>query len=242
MAGLGKKTWNALDVLTAADMNGYLMDQSVMKFASSTARSSALGTGVSAGMVSFRSDGTAWEGYNGSAWGALVDTSTFVSATGTATLTNKTLTSPIITGGTATTPALVSPVFSKTAAETWTTSGTFAGYTFYADTSGAIQYLWTGNATANGAVNIAWSAGTSLNTYLATGQSVTVTLIIPNGATPYYPTSIQIDGTTSGVTTRWAGGTAPTSGNANSKDSYTFTVFKAGSATWEVFASQTKFA
>jgi hypothetical protein len=91
MAGLGKKTWNALDVLTAADVNGYLMDQTVMKFASSTARSSALGTSISAGMVSYRTDGTVWEGYNGSTWGALVDTSTFLTASGTATLTNKSI-------------------------------------------------------------------------------------------------------------------------------------------------------
>jgi hypothetical protein len=99
MAGLGKKTWNALDVLTAADVNGYLMDQTVMKFASSTARSSALGTGVSAGMVSFRTDGTAWEGYNGSTWGPLVsiDTSSFITASSTATLTNKSIDSGQIT-------------------------------------------------------------------------------------------------------------------------------------------------
>lgn len=97
MAGLGKKTWNALDVLTAADMNGYLMDQAVMKFADATARSSALGTGVSAGMVSFRSDGTVWEGYNGTSWGSLVDTSTFLTASSTATLTNKSIDSGQIT-------------------------------------------------------------------------------------------------------------------------------------------------
>lgn len=97
MAGLGKKTWSPLDVLTAADMNGYLMDQSVMKFASDAARSSALGTGVSAGMVSFRSDGTVWEGYNGTSWGALVNTSTFITASSTATLTNKSIDSSQIT-------------------------------------------------------------------------------------------------------------------------------------------------
>jgi len=74
MAGLGKKTFAALDVLTAAQVNGYLMDQSVMVFAGTAARSSALGTGVSAGMVSYRADGTAWEGYNGTSWGALVTT------------------------------------------------------------------------------------------------------------------------------------------------------------------------
>jgi hypothetical protein len=50
------------------------MDQTVMKFASATARSSAIGTALSSGMVSFRSDGTAWEGYNGTSWGPLVTT------------------------------------------------------------------------------------------------------------------------------------------------------------------------
>ena len=38
MAGLGKKTFEANEVLTAADVNGYLMDQSVMKFATTSSR------------------------------------------------------------------------------------------------------------------------------------------------------------------------------------------------------------
>jgi hypothetical protein len=91
MPGLGRRVFTATEVLTAANVNGYLMDQAVMVFASSAARSSAIGTAVSAGMVSFRSDGTAWEGYNGSAWQALVDTATFLTASGTATLTNKSI-------------------------------------------------------------------------------------------------------------------------------------------------------
>jgi hypothetical protein len=93
MAGLGKKTWNALDVLTAADVNGYLMEQTVMRFAGTAARSSALGTGVASGMVSYRTDGTVWEGYNGTSWGPLVsiDTSSFITASSTATLTNKSI-------------------------------------------------------------------------------------------------------------------------------------------------------
>lgn len=225
MAGLGKKTWNPLDVLTAADMNGYLMDQSVMKFASSTARSSALGTGVSAGMVSFRADGTAWEGYNGSAWGPLVDTSTFITASSTATLTNKTLSSPIFAGASLENATLV---------------GTgFAGYTFDVTTNGAVQYI-TANATANGTVNFRSTSGVSLNTLMATNQSITVVLAITNGATPYYPTAYQIDG--SAVTPKWSGGTAPTGGNANSIDIYTFTIIKTGSATFTLLAAQTKFA
>lgn len=68
MAGLGRKDFAAGDVLSAADVDGYLMDQAVMKFASDAARSAAIGTAVSAGMVSYRTDGTALELYNGSAW------------------------------------------------------------------------------------------------------------------------------------------------------------------------------
>lgn len=91
MPGLGRRTFTALEVLTAANVNGYLMDQSVMVFAGTAARSSALGTAASAGMVSYRSDGTVWEGYNGSTWGPLVNTATFITASSTATLTNKSI-------------------------------------------------------------------------------------------------------------------------------------------------------
>ena len=90
MAGLGRKTFTAGEVLTAANVNGYLMDQSVMVFAGTAARSSAIAT-ASAGMVSFRTDGSVWEGYNGASWGALVDTSSLLTASSTATLTNKSI-------------------------------------------------------------------------------------------------------------------------------------------------------
>lgn len=76
MAGLGRKVFTAGDVLSAADVDGYLMDQTVMKFASAAARSSVIGTAVSAGMVSYRSDGTVLEYYNGSAWTAVAPSTT----------------------------------------------------------------------------------------------------------------------------------------------------------------------
>jgi hypothetical protein len=66
--------------------------------------------------------------------------------------------------------------------------------------------------------------------------------MVRQGTTAYYPTSVQVNGTTSGVTTRWQGGTAPTSGNASSTDMYTFTAVKTASATFDVFAAQTRFA
>lgn len=66
MAGLGRKEWSPGDVLTAADVNGYLMDQSVMVFAGTAARASAIPT-PSAGMVAY-STATSLQVYDGSAW------------------------------------------------------------------------------------------------------------------------------------------------------------------------------
>jgi hypothetical protein len=68
MAGLGKKTFAVEEILASADVNGYLMDQSVMRFANSTVRGTAIGTAVSEGMVSYLDDSNAIEVYNGAAW------------------------------------------------------------------------------------------------------------------------------------------------------------------------------
>jgi hypothetical protein len=55
MAGLGRKVFTAGEVLTAANVQDYLQDQAVMVFASSAARSSAIGTATE-GMVTYLSD------------------------------------------------------------------------------------------------------------------------------------------------------------------------------------------
>ena len=68
MAGAGFKTFNTGDVLTASDVNTYLMQQTVMVFADSSARSTALGANVAEGMISYLKDTNAVEVYNGSAW------------------------------------------------------------------------------------------------------------------------------------------------------------------------------
>lgn len=68
MAGAGFKTFNTGDVLTASDVNTYLMQQTVMVFASSAARSTALGANVAEGMLSYLKDTDVVEVYNGSAW------------------------------------------------------------------------------------------------------------------------------------------------------------------------------
>ncbi len=105
--------------------------------------------------------------------------------------------------------------------------------------SGAVQYF-TGNASANFTVNFAHSSGTTLNGAMAIGESMTCSMIITNGATPYYANAFKIDGTT--VTPKWQGGVAPSAGNASSLDAYTFTIIKTAANTFTVLAAQSKFA
>jgi hypothetical protein len=109
---------------------------------------------------------------------------------------------------------------------------------FYVN-SGAVQF-YTTNAANNWTLNIAFSSGTSLNTAMATNDSISITMLATQGSTAYYNSAVTIDGTS--VTPKWQGGTAPTSGNASGIDSYTYVVLKTASATYTVLASQTKFA
>jgi hypothetical protein len=105
--------------------------------------------------------------------------------------------------------------------------------------SGAVQN-YTTNAANNWTLNFAFSAGTSLNTAMAVGDSMSCTLITAQGSTAYYNSAVTIDGVS--VTPKWQGGTAPTSGNASALDVYTYVIYKTASATYTVLASQTKFA
>lgn len=99
---------------------------------------------------------------------------------------------------------------------------------------------YTASASANWTLNVRWNSTTSLNSILQTGQSVTLAFMVTQGSTAYYQTAFQIDGAS--VTPKWQGGTAPSAGNASSVDAYVFSILKTGSATYTVFASQTKFA
>jgi hypothetical protein len=67
MAGLGYKLFASGEVLTAANLQGYAVDQSTMVFASSAARTTALAT-PSQGMVTLLTDDNRIEVYNGTAW------------------------------------------------------------------------------------------------------------------------------------------------------------------------------
>ena len=125
-------------------------------------------------------------------------------------------------------------------AEVNTVSATAATGTINYDVTTQSVLYYTSNASGNFTVNFRGSSGTTLNTVMSTGESLSATFLVTNGATAYYNSAVTVDGVS--VTPKWQGGTAPTSGNASSIDSYTYVIIKTGSATFTILASQTKFA
>lgn len=83
MAGSGWRTFTAGAVLTAAQVQNYLQDQVVQVYATTSARSSALGTSVSAGMVSFITGTEGLDVYTHGSWTGL-NYSTITAMTATA--------------------------------------------------------------------------------------------------------------------------------------------------------------
>jgi len=73
MAASGYKLFVTGDVLTAAQVNDYLMLQTVMVFANSAARTSALSGVLAEGLVSYLKDTDVVEVYTGAAWVSLDD-------------------------------------------------------------------------------------------------------------------------------------------------------------------------
>ena len=78
MAGLGAKLFTAFSKLTAAQVNGYLMDQSIMRFASAAVRDAAFGGAgeptLAEGMTCYLDDTNQIQSYTGSAWVTIVNT------------------------------------------------------------------------------------------------------------------------------------------------------------------------
>jgi len=125
-------------------------------------------------------------------------------------------------------------------AEVATVSATAATGTINYDVTTQSVLYYTTSASANWTVNFRASSGTSLNTAMSTGQSVTAAFLVTQGTTAYYNSAVQVDG--SSVTPKYQGGTAYSAGNASSVDVYMYTIIKTGNAAFTVFTSQTKFA
>jgi len=140
MAGAGFKTFNTGDVLTAADTNTYLMQQTVMVFADAAARTSALGANVAEGMFSYLKDTNLTYRYDGSNW---------LSDAGT--------TSPLTTKG---------DLWSYSTTDARLAAGN-NGETLVADSAATTGLRWSSTPSAsnpviNGAFDI-WQRGTSFS-------------------------------------------------------------------------------
>ena len=176
------------------------------------------------------------------------------SASANQTITNTTLTSPIITtasavggsltsasvvGGTITSASVIYPVL-VSPEERFTLAAVAATGVINFDliTQGILYY--TSNATGNFTLNFRGNSTITLNSMLATGDSITASFLNTNGASAFYPTAFQVDG--GAVTPKWSGGSAPTSGNSNSIDGYSFTIIKTADATFTVLAGAVQFA
>ena len=128
----------------------------------------------------------------------------------------------------------------KRVKETTTVSATAAANTISYDFITQSVLYYTSDATGNWVLNVRGDSGTTLNSVMSTGQSATVAFLATQGATAYYQTALQIDG--SAVTPKYQGGSAPTEGNASGVDAYVFTIIKTADATFTALGSQTQFA
>ena len=191
-----------------------------------------------------------------------VDTTLVATTSNTMTLSNKTFVAPTIQGasvtggtfigaaitsstffaGTSTNTTVVTPILISPEERMAVTSSSAStnNVTLNTDTAGTLYF--TGSASSNHVINVRHSSNTSLNSILTTGDSITVVWLNTNGATAYYPTTLTVDGATSGVSVKWQGGTAPSSGNASSIDAYVYNIIKTAATSYTVLASQTKFA
>ena len=160
-----------------------------------------------------------------------------VTISSTDTLTNKTLTSPTVNTATIAGGTLANSVI-KGIEEDINVVASAATGTIDFDVDTASIWYYTTDASANFTLNFRFSSSVSLNTALETGDAITLVFLNTNGATPYYPNVINIDG--SAVTPK-----APatiSAGNASAIDAYSFTIIKTASATFTVLETQTKFA
>ena len=132
-----------------------------------------------------------------------------------------------------------SPIKLQEALEKVTISASNATGTINYDviTQGIMYY--NADAGGNWTLNIRGDGSNSLDSIMATGESITVNFAVQQGATPYYNSAVTIDG--GAVTPKWLNG-APTAGDASSTNLYSYTIVKTGSATFTVFASKARYA
>ena len=121
-----------------------------------------------------------------------------------------------------------------------TVSATAATGTINYDTNTQSVVYYTSAAVGDWTINFRASSGATLNSVLATGEAITLVHLVTLTGSEYRNTTVQVDG--SSITPEWQGGAAPTEGNINSIDSYTYTIIKTGDAAFTILAALVQFA
>ncbi len=101
-------------------------------------------------------------------------------------------------------------------------------------------YYFTSAAQGNWTLNFRGNSSQTLNDFLTIGESTTVAVITTQGSTPYYNSTVRIDGVTQSV--KYYGGVPITSGNANGIDVYTYVIIKTAANTYTVLYSQSQYS
>lgn len=119
-------------------------------------------------------------------------------------------------------------------------SATAATGTVTVDIANTSVTFFTTNASANFTLNFRGNSTTTAASYIQTFEAVTHVFLNTCGSPAFFPNAFQIDGVAG--TPIFQGGAAPTAGNVNSVDAYSFTIIKtAATPTYKILASQTQF-
>ena len=249
------------EVLDAAEVNTYFMNQSVLRFSTEAARNAAIITPIE-GMLAYITSNSTIYIYNGTTWTAQVATVTTGAVTtdkldGTAS--SEAVTTAKIRDGAVTTAKLGSGL---TLAGTTTLGGATVineifeiatvvgaqpvatdGGTLSLDISSGAVYYYTTSTTRNIVLDIA-------TTGFSTGQVATVVVMVTSGGAAGKISAIKIDtvlqasqAAPNTALVKWFGGTSfPNGTGPSTVDVYTLSIFKTGATDYTTFASQSKFA
>ena len=189
MAGAGYKLFQTGDVLTAAQVNTYLNEQTVMVFANAAARTSALTSVLAEGMMSYLQDTNSVEVYNGSAWVGFTGDITEVQAGVGISIASGTGPIPVITNSSTDLITTAGDILYGTAADTVARLGIGTAGQVLKVNSGATAPEW--GAASSGALTLIKTAafssvadtGTTFNTVFSSTYEYYILQLSVKGST-----------------------------------------------------------